>query len=118
MNMIKKIILGSFLLILMTGCQGNITEVSSNTNNECNHKAQLLVEQKDRKIYTYCLNDITIKLNNQEENKTYEFEFQLYSDAKNIEDSVNYIFKNSTIVEIRETDRMGLEQLQESMMEK
>ena len=56
------------MLIGLTGCQGNITEVSSNTNNECNHKAQLLVEQKDRKIYTYCLNDVTIKINDKEEN--------------------------------------------------
>ena len=54
-NNVKRIILGGILLIGLTGCQGNITDVSSNTNNECNHKAQLLVEQKDRKIYTYHL---------------------------------------------------------------
>ena len=67
-NNVKRIILGGILLIGLTGCQGKITDVSSNTNNECNHKAQLLVEQKDRKIYTYCLNDVTIKINDKEEN--------------------------------------------------
>lgn len=247
-NNVKRIILGGILLIGLTGCQENITEVSSNTNNECNHKAQLLVEQKDRKIYTYCLNDVTIKINDKEENlknfietddkaidkiidtlefqdafsdggtkiyrgdnltlvkcnkldgnrdiyigdqnmefkenfcdndnytfvrtytiksikeytdqqytedgtpvsygnsfevelqqfqqeptkviinnlwdielvpnKTYEFEFQLYEDAKNVKDTIDYIFKNTTIVEIRETDKVGLEQTQEPIMEK
>ena len=248
----KKTILTILVCVLMvlalTGCQNNIAEVSSNTNNECNHKAQLLVEQKDRKIYTYCLNDVTIKINDKEENlknfietdnkaidkiidtlefedafsdggtktyrgenltlvkcntldgnsdiyigdqnmefkqnfcdnnnytfvrtytvksvkvyneqqytedgtpvgygnsfevelqrfqnenkkviinnlwdikleenKTYEFEFQLYEDSKNIEDTTEYIFKYSNIIEIRETDKVGLEQIQEPIMEK
>jgi len=48
-----------------------------------------------------------------EENKTYEFELQLYEDATNIEDSIEYIFKYSNIIEIRETDKTGLEQSQE-----
>ena len=53
-----------------------------------------------------------------EQNKTYEFEFQLYEDVKNLKDTIDYIFKNTTIVEIRETDKVGLEQTQETMMEK
>ena len=247
-NNVKRIILGGFLLIGLTGCQGKITDVSSNTNSECNHKAQLLVEQDDRKIYTYCLNDVTIKINDKEENlknfietddkaidkiidtlelegafsdggtktyrgenltlvkcytldgnrdiyigdqnmkfkqnfcdnnnytfvrtytvksikeyneqqytedgtpvsysnsfevelhqfqaetkkviinnlwditleenKTYEFEFQLYEDAKDVKDTIDYIFKNSNIIEIRETNVTGLDQLQEPMMER
>ena len=247
-NRIQRIILGGILLIGLTGCQNGITGISSNTNNECNHKASLLIEKDNRKIYTYCLNDITIKLNNQEknlktfieenndaidsiidtlelegtlmdggtkvykgesltlvqcnkldgnrdvyigdqnmefkenfcdndnytfvrtytvnsikeyteqqytedgtsvgygnsfevelqqfqqeptkviinnlwdikleQNKTYEFEFQLYEDVKNLKDTIDYIFKNTTIVEIRETDKVGLEQTQETMMEK
>ena len=247
-NRIQRIILGGILLIGLTGCQNGITGISSNTNNECNHKASLLIEKDNRKIYTYCLNDITIKLNNQEkklktfieenndaidsiidtlelertlmdggtkvykgesltlvqcnkldgnrdvyigdqnmefkenfcdndnytfvrtytvnsikeyteqqytedgtsvgygnsfevelqqfqqeptkviinnlwdikleQNKTYEFEFQLYEDVKNVKDTIDYIFKNTTIVEIRETDKVGLEQTQETVMEK
>ena len=247
-NRIQRIILGGILLIGLTGCQNGITGISSNTNNECNHKASLLIEKDNRKIYTYCLNDITIKLNNQEKklktfieenndaidsiidtlelertlmdggtkvykgesltlvqcnkldgnrdvyigdqnmefkenfcdndnytfvrtytvksvkeyneqqytedgtsvgycnsfevelqqfqqeptkviinnlweikldpNKTYEFEFQLYSDAKDIKDTIEYIFKHTTIVEIRETNKTGLEQIQEPMEEK
>ena len=53
-----------------------------------------------------------------EKNKTYEFEFQLYEDVKNIDDSIENIFKYSNIIEIRETDNIGIEQLQESMIEK
>ena len=246
-NKIHKIILGGILVICLTGCQNEITGISSNINNECNQKVQLLLEQDGRKIYTYCLNDATITLNNKEEtlktfieenddaidgisdtlklygtlndggtkvykgenltlikchtldgnrdvyigdqnmefkenfcdnnnytfvrtytvksikeyteqqyengipvsygnsfevelqqfqqetkkviinnlwdielvpNKTYEFEFQLYEDAKNVKDTIDYIFKNTTIVEIRETDKVGLEQTQEPMMEK
>jgi hypothetical protein len=246
--MIKKIILGSFLLILMTGCQDKITDVSLKADDNCNNKAELFIEQKDRNIYTYCLRDTKIKVNGQEvdlknfienddnaidkiigtlkleetfydggtklyrgtdltvikcntldgnrdiyigdqnmkfkqnfcdnnnytfvrtytvksikeyteqqytedgtpvgygnsfevelqqfqqeptkviinnlwnkelvPNKTYEFEFQLYSDAKDIKDTLDYLFKHTTIVEIRETDKVGLEQTQEPMMEK
>ena len=53
-----------------------------------------------------------------EENKTYEFELQLYEDAADIEDTIEYIFKHSNIIEIRETDKVGLEQIQEPMTEK
>ena len=67
MKKYMKIILGCICLIGLTGCQNNITDVSSNMDDNCNHKAQLLVEQKDRKIYTYCLNDVIIKINNKEE---------------------------------------------------
>jgi len=247
-NKIKKIILGGVLVICLTGCQNSISNISSNSNNECNHKASLLIEKNNRKIYTYCLNDTIITLNNKEENlktfieknddaidriidtlelegtlldggtkvfkgesltlvqcnkldgnrdiyigdqnmkfkenfcdndnytfvrtytvnsikeyteqqytddgtpvgygnsfevelqqfqkeptkviinnlwdiklepnKIYEFEFQLYSDAKDIKDTIDYIFKYSTIVEIRETNKVGLEQIQEPIEEK
>ena len=247
-NNVKRIILGGILLIGLSGCQNEITSISSNTNNTCNHKASLLIEKDNRKIYTYCLNDTTIKLNNKEENlktfieenddaidriidtlelkdivydggtkiykgdditlikcntldgnedvyigdqnmefkenfcdndnytfvrtykvnsikeyteqqytedgtpvgygnsfevelqqfqqeptkviinnlwdiklelnKTYEFEFQLYSDVKDIKDTIDYIFKHTTIVEIRETEKVGLEQIQEPMIKR
>lgn len=48
-----------------------------------------------------------------EKNKTYEFE--LMTDNKDINDDIESIFKNSTIVEIRETKKMGLEQIRESI---
>ena len=244
---LKKVIFLGVLVIYLTGCGNNISNIISNTNKECNNKAELLVEQKDRKIYTYCLNDATIKINDKEENlknfiesddnaieeiidtlklkdsfsdggtklykgenltlvkcntldgnrdiyigdqnmefkqnfcdndnytfvrtytvnsikeykeqqytedgtpvsysnsfevelqqfqsepkkviinnlwdikleenKTYEFELQLYSDATNVEDTIEYIFKHSSIIEIRETKRGGLEQLQEPIKE-
>ena len=247
-NKFFKGILMFILLIGLTGCRDEITDISLNVNDNCENKAKLLLEQNDRNIYTYCLDDITIKLNKKEENlkkfiendndaidkiigmvelkdtlydggtkvykgdeltvikchtldgnrdiyigdqsmkfkenfcdnnnytfvrtytvrsvkeyneqqytddgipvsygnsfevelsqfqkenkiviinnlwdikleknKTYEFEFQLFTDAKNIVDTPEYIFKNSTIVEIRETDKKGLEQLQEPMIEK
>lgn len=244
---IRKIILGSILIIGLIGCQDKITNISLKVNDNCNNKPQLLIEQNKRKIYTYCLNNTTIKINDKEENlkefikhdnkaidkiidtltlestfsdggtniykgnnltvvkchtldgnrdiyignenmkfksnfcdnnnytfvrtytvksikeyneqqyaddgipvsysnsfevelnefqqekkkviinnlnnikleenKTYEFEFQLYEDAKNIEDSIDYIFKHSNIIEIRETNKKGLEQLQEPILE-
>ena len=243
----KKVVFLGVLVICLTGCGNNISNIISNTNKECNNKAELLVEQKDRKIYTYCLNDTIIKINDKEENlknfietddraidkiidtlklkdsfsdggtklykgenltlikcntldgnrdiyigdrnmkfkqnfcdndnytfvrtytvnsikeykeqqytedgipvsygnsfevelhqfqaeqekviinnlwdikleenKTYEFELQLYEDAKDIEDTIEYIFKYSNIIEIRETDKTGLEQLQEPIKE-
>lgn len=57
--------------------------------------------------------DITLKKNN-----TYEFEFMLYDDAVDIKDDIEYIFKNSTIVEIRKTNKIGLEQIQEPINNK
>ena len=58
-----------------------------------------------------------------EENKTYEFELQLYEEAKNEEDiyehdTIQYIFKHSNIIEIRETNKKGMDQLQEPMIER
>lgn len=50
---------------------------------------------------------------NLEKNKTYEFEFMLYENKTNIQDDIEYIFKNSTIIDIRETNKIGLEQTQE-----
>ena len=49
------------------------------------------------------------------ENNTYEFEFMLYEDNKNIEDTIESIFKNTHIVEVRLTEKVGLSQIQESI---
>ena len=241
--MVRRIILLSILLISLTGCNKEITNISSNINNNCIYKPELFMEQEDRNIYTYCLDDVKIKFNDKEKNlkdfiktdeeaidkiigilefkdvvydggskiykgenvtlikcntldgnkdiyigdqnmkfkenfcdndnytfvrtytvknikecnegqliddeisssncgsyevelsqfqqenqkiiignlwdvklevnKTYEFEFQLNKDVNNIEDSIENIFENSTIVEIRETNKKGLDQTQE-----
>ena len=50
-NKIHKIILSGILVVCLTGCQKEITSISSNTNNECNNKANLLIKQEGRKIY-------------------------------------------------------------------
>lgn len=50
-----------------------------------------------------------------EKDKIYEFEFKLYDSAGEINDSIDYIFKNADIVEVRETNKVGLEQLQEEI---
>ena len=52
---------------------------------------------------------------NLEINKTYEFEFMLYNNDKQVDDNIESIFKNSTIVEVRETTKEGLEQIQEEI---
>ena len=49
-NQIQRIILGGVLVICLTGCQNEITGISSHTNNECNHKASLLVEKDNSLI--------------------------------------------------------------------
>jgi len=40
-----------------------------------------------------------------EKDKTYEFEFMLFEGATKIEDSIEYIFKNSQILEIKENNK-------------
>ena len=49
-----------------------------------------------------------------QENKTYEFELMLKENARNVKDTIDSIFENSEIVDIRETNKKGLEQIQES----
>lgn len=46
-----------------------------------------------------------------EKNKSYEFEFMLNEDATNIQDDIEYIFNNSIIIEVRETNKNGLDQI-------
>ena len=55
--------------------------------------------------------DITL-----EKNKTYEFEFMINEDVTNVKDELEDIFKNSTIVGVKETTKIGLEQIQEPMV--
>ena len=50
-----------------------------------------------------------------QKDKTYEFELYLYDYQLPIEDNIDSIFKKATIVSVKETDKIGLEQLQEKI---
>ena len=52
--------------------------------------------------HTVILNNVWDKL---EKDKTYEFEFMFYEYLTDVKDDVQYIFKNSYIIEIRETNK-------------
>lgn len=52
--------------------------------------------------------DITLEKDN-----TYEFELMINEDAVDIKDDIDYIFKNSTIVGVKETTKTGLDQIKE-----
>ena len=71
---------------------------------------EVTLSQYQGKTETVIINNISIDLI---KDKTYEFEFMLYKDNKNIEDTIESIFKNTHIVEIRETNKTGLDQIQE-----
>ena len=51
--------------------------------------------------------------NGVEANKNYEFTFQYGNE--NIEDNIKSIFENATLVQIKETDKTGLEQIQDTI---
>lgn len=51
---------------------------------------------------------------NIEEGKTYEFTFAK-DNSKNHEDKIKFIFSNYELVEVKETDKVGLAQIQESI---
>ena len=51
--------------------------------------------------------------NGVEANKNYEFTFQYGNE--NIEDNIKSIFENATLVQIKETDKTGLEQVQDTI---
>lgn len=73
---------------------------------------EVVLTQNDDKKETVILNNIwNITL---EENKIYEFEFMLYEN-KDIDDNIKSIFKNSDIVDIRLTNKIADEQIQEEI---
>lgn len=73
-------------------------------------KVRLSQFQGDTK--TVILNNI---MDNLIKGNTYEFELMLYQDAENITDDIEYIFKNSSIIEIRQTSKLGLDQRQDAI---
>ena len=73
---------------------------------------EVTLSQFQGETKTVIINNI---LNDLIENKTYEFEFMLYDNNKNIDDNIESIFKNTQIVEVRLTNKEGLSQTQESI---
>ena len=72
---------------------------------------QVTLNEYNGKTKTIIINnlwDITLK-----KNTTYEFEFRLYDSATDIKDEIEYIFKNSDIIEIKKTNKTGNNQIQE-----
>ena len=63
---------------------------------------QVKLKDLNGEEHTVILNNIWDKL---EKDKTYEFEFRFYEYLTDVKDDVQYIFKNSYIVEIRETSK-------------
>ena len=66
----------------------------------------------DGKEHTVILNNIWDKL---EKDKIYEFEFMFYNYLVDIKDDTQYIFKNSKIIEIRETNKSIDDQINEKI---
>ncbi len=65
-----------------------------------------------------CIEEVTVEVYNsfvedKEINKYYEFTFQNGSD--NIEDNIESIFENASLVSVNETDKVGLDQVQDSV---
>jgi len=62
----KKIIYLILMLICITGCNKNkvISDITFSNIDDCNKKPQLLMTKDDINIYTYCIKDVTININN------------------------------------------------------
>ena len=62
----KKIIYLILMLICVTGCNKNdsISDITFNNISDCNNKPELLITKEDINIYTYCINDIKVNINN------------------------------------------------------
>jgi len=54
-----------FLIFLITGCTKNdsITDITFNNISDCNNKPQLLMTKDNINIYTYCINNIKVNIN-------------------------------------------------------
>ena len=62
----KKIVYLILMLICMTGCNKNntISDITFINIEDCNHKPTLLTSYGDINIYTYCIEDIKVNVNN------------------------------------------------------
>lgn len=69
-KIIMCIILGIMILICISFClrtyykSNNIIKINPTKNEYCDYIPKLYYEEKDRKIYSYCLDKIEIKLGN------------------------------------------------------
>ena len=73
---------------------------------------QVKLKDFEGKEHVVIINNIWDKL---EKGKTYEFEFMFYDYLTDIKDDTQYIFKNSNIIEIRETNKNIDEQINEKI---
>ena len=62
----KKIIYLILMLICVTGCNKNdsISDITFSNIDNCNKKPQLLLKKDNINIYTYCIDNIKININN------------------------------------------------------
>ena len=62
----KKIIYLILVLICITGCNKNdsISDITFSNIDNCNKKPQLLLKKDNVNIYTYCIDNIKININN------------------------------------------------------
>ena len=62
----KKIIFFVLMIICITGCNknDNISDITFTNIEDCNHKPILLTAYSGINIYTYCIKDIKVNINN------------------------------------------------------
>lgn len=62
----KKIIYLILILICITGCNKNdtISDITFTNIEDCNHKPTLLTSNGDINIYTYCIENVKVNVNN------------------------------------------------------
>lgn len=62
----KKIIFLILILIFITGCNKNdsISDITFTNIEDCNHKPTLLTSYNGINIYTYCIDDVKVNVNN------------------------------------------------------
>ena len=62
----KQIIYLILMLFIVTGCTKNdsVSDISFSKLDDCNNKPQLLITKEDINIYTYCINDVILTVNN------------------------------------------------------
>ena len=88
----KKIIWLILLLICVTGCNKNITSITFSNIEDCNQKPELLIKKGNINVYTYCINNIKININNKE----IELKKYIKNNKKALENIIEFLpFKTS-----------------------
>jgi len=62
----KKIIYLILMLICITGCSkdNNISDITFSNIDDCNGKPKLLITKEEVNVYTYCIDDVKINIDN------------------------------------------------------